>query len=115
MLKDVHILFINPINKSTKVQWVEYISRFMTRYPDLPAEYYGKWSKIVDEWRANQNVSNPADQMNSNVGSIVKGPSNDINASFIHSILSSPIIFYLLYILTSVWLRSPRTRVEIDR
>ena len=37
---------------SPKVQWVEYVSDFMSKYNHIPEESYGKWSKIVKEWRA---------------------------------------------------------------
>ena len=34
-----------------KVPWVRYVSDFMLRYDYIPVESYGKWAKIVAEWR----------------------------------------------------------------
>ena len=43
-----------------KVPWVKYVSDFMDKYAFIPKENYGKWEKIVDEWRAsNVNDANP--------------------------------------------------------
>ena len=35
-----------------KVPWVRYVSEFMLRYNYIPDESYGKWAKIVADWRA---------------------------------------------------------------
>ena len=35
--------------RSAKVQWIEYVLRFMEKYPDIPEELYGRWWKIVNE------------------------------------------------------------------
>ena len=34
-----------------KVPWVKYVSDFMLRYDYIPTESYGKWAKIVAQWR----------------------------------------------------------------
>ena len=34
-----------------KVPWVKYVSDFMMDHDYIPKENYGKWGKIVDEWR----------------------------------------------------------------
>ena len=37
-----------------KVPWVKYVSDFMVKYAYIPKESYGKWGKIVDEWRTTE-------------------------------------------------------------
>jgi hypothetical protein len=36
---------------SPRVQWIEYVSNFMSNHDHIPSDYYGKWAKIVEEWR----------------------------------------------------------------
>ena len=40
-----------------KVPWVKYVSDFMAKYAYIPKESYGKWGKIVDEWRATEEAT----------------------------------------------------------
>jgi hypothetical protein len=35
--------------RSEKVSWIQYVLRFMENHPQIPAEHYGKWWKIVNE------------------------------------------------------------------
>ena len=36
--------------KNEKVQWIQYVKDFMTDYPDIPQDYYGKWYNAVESW-----------------------------------------------------------------
>ena len=42
-----------------KVPWVKYVSDFMNKYAYIPKESYGKWGKIVDEWRVKNDLTEP--------------------------------------------------------
>ena len=42
-----------------KVPWVKYVSDFMNKYAYIPKESYGKWGKIVDEWRVKNDPTEP--------------------------------------------------------
>ena len=35
--------------RSTKVPWIEYVLKFMEKYPDIPPELYGRWWKAVND------------------------------------------------------------------
>ena len=39
-----------------KVPWVKYVSDFMLTHDYIPKECYGKWGKIVDEWRTSNGL-----------------------------------------------------------
>ena len=48
-----------------KVPWVKYVSEFMHKYAYIPKESYGKWGKIVDEWRiSNESQDNAETNQN---------------------------------------------------
>ena len=34
--------------KNEKVQWVNYIKRFSELYPEIPANFYGRWSSMIE-------------------------------------------------------------------
>ncbi len=44
--------------ESPRVQWVEYVSDFMTRHEHIPEDFYGKWTKIVKDWRLSNAAGN---------------------------------------------------------
>ena len=56
--------------KSPKIQWIDYVSQFMDKYPDIPDSYYGKWAKIVDEWRQEQHRAPDAGESRTGPGSV---------------------------------------------
>ena len=61
-----------------KVQWVEYVSDFMLKYPDIPEEFYGKWPTVVAEWRKAKATPNLSIE---ETGKLNLGPSTTAKSS----------------------------------
>jgi hypothetical protein len=40
---------------SRKVLWIDYVAQFIDENPDIPEEYYGKWSEIVKKTESERN------------------------------------------------------------
>ena len=34
--------------KEEKVPWIKYVEQFITNYPEIPMEAYGRWAKMID-------------------------------------------------------------------
>ena len=50
--------------KAEKVPWIEYVSMFMSKYPEIPIEMYDKWSQAVEVWKTQSGYVKPVGASN---------------------------------------------------
>ena len=60
-----------------KVLWVKYVSDFMLRYDYIPAESYGKWAKIVAQWRDSSENTTQSPKENAQSIPVAEGDQQD--------------------------------------